>query len=194
MSTLDTLTSRTVSAELNLKRAIAQVNPRSARRSDDVVEINSALEQRVKDLEASLRQEQQQQFNLEEQLEEKNNEVKELQVTLEQAAPVKVFGKIKGGSGRRGEASSWPHFVWELILEQLVNGTPPTSVNANMVSTVRHFSPLTIIKEQPSIWTTRQGRTVLLVVVETLAVYRLAKAKRWDWMHTDHPILEKYTP
>jgi hypothetical protein len=31
----------------------------------------------------------------------------------------------------------------------------------------------------------RQGRTVLLVVVETLAVYWLAKAKRWGQMHTD---------
>ena len=75
-----------------------------------------------------------------------------------------IFGKIKG-SGRGGGASSWPHFVCELILEQIANGTPPTSVNANIVSTVRHFSPLTIIKEQPSIWTKRRGRTVLLVVV-----------------------------
>jgi hypothetical protein len=75
--------------------------------------------------------------------------------------------------------------VWELLLEQLVNGTPPTSVNANIVSTVRHFSPLTNIKEQPSIWTMRRGKTVLLVVVETLAVYRLAKAKQWGQMHTD---------
>ena len=75
--------------------------------------------------------------------------------------------------------------VWELILEQIANGTLPTSVNANIVSTVWHFSPLTIIKEQPSIWTIRQGRTMLLVVVETLAVYRLAKAKQWGQMHTN---------
>jgi hypothetical protein len=54
---------------MNLKRAVAQVN-RSARRSDDVAEINSALEQRVKDLKASLKREQQQRFDLEEQLEE----------------------------------------------------------------------------------------------------------------------------
>jgi hypothetical protein len=31
----------------------------------------------------------------------------------------------------------------------------------------------------------RRGKTVLLVVVETLAVYRLAKAKQWGQMHTD---------
>jgi hypothetical protein len=139
----------------------------------------------MKDLEASLKREQQQRFDLEEQPEEKNNEVKELQATLEQAAPVKVFGKIKGGSGQRGGASSWSHFVWELILEQLVNGTPPTSVNANIVFTVRHFSLLTIIKEEPSIWTMRQGRTVLLVVVETLAVYRLAKEKAYKKLESN---------
>jgi chromosome segregation ATPase len=117
-STLGTLISRTVSAELNLKRAVAQVN-RSARRSDDVAEINSALEQRVKNLEASLKREQQQRFDLEEQLEEKSNEVKELQVVLEQAAPVKVFGKIKGSSGRRGGASSWPHLFGSFYLSNL---------------------------------------------------------------------------
>ena len=56
-STVDQLKSRTVSAELNLKHAVAQANC-SARRTDDVAEINSALEQRVKDLQASLKQEQ----------------------------------------------------------------------------------------------------------------------------------------
>ena len=123
-STVNELKSRTVSAELDVKRAVAQAN-RSARRSDDVAETNSAIELRVKELEASLKREQQQRFDLEEQLEEKNNEVKELQVALEQIEPsVKVFGKIKDASGRRGGASSWPHFVWELILEQIANGTP----------------------------------------------------------------------
>jgi chromosome segregation ATPase len=91
-STVDELKSRTVSAELDVKRAVAQAN-RSTRRSDDVAEINSALELRVKELEASLKREQQEQFDLEEQLEEKNNEVKELQVALEQAAPAKVSAK-----------------------------------------------------------------------------------------------------
>ena len=46
---------------------MAQAN-RSARRSDDVAEINSALELRVKELKASLKREQQQQFDLEEQV------------------------------------------------------------------------------------------------------------------------------
>ena len=77
------------------------------------------------------------------------------------------------------------YFIQELILEQLVNGTPPPSVNANILSFIRCFSPITSIKEQPSIWTIRCRRTVLLVVLETLATYWLAKAKRWGQMFTD---------
>jgi chromosome segregation ATPase len=80
-STVNELKSRTVSAELDVKRVVAQAN-RSARHTDDVAEINSALELRVKELEASLKQEQQQRLDLKQQVEEKNNEVKELQVVL----------------------------------------------------------------------------------------------------------------
>ena len=117
-------------------------------------------------------------MELEEEIESKKNEVQE----LEKAFPIKVFAKICGG--QRG-ATSWPHFVWELILEQLVNGMPPSAVNSNIVSFLRCFSPMTVIKELPSIWTIRRGRTVLLTVVETLATYWLAKEKRWGQMFTD---------
>ena len=97
--------------------------------------------------------------------------------------PIQIFGKVRGNN--RGGASSWPLIVWELILEQLVNGTPPTSINSNIVMFIQRFLPKTVIKEQPSIWTIRRGRTVLLVVVQTLAAYRLAKAKRWGQLFTD---------
>ena len=117
-------------------------------------------------------------MELEDELDRKNNEVQE----LEKAVPIKVFGKIH--DGQRG-ATSWPYFIWELILEQLVNGTPPSSVNSNIISFLRCSSPTTVIKELPSIWTIRRGRTVLLVVVETLATYWLAKAKQWGQMFTD---------
>jgi hypothetical protein len=66
-STVNELKSCTVFAELDVKRAAAQANI-SASRSDDVAEINSALELRVKELKASLKREQQQQFDLEEQV------------------------------------------------------------------------------------------------------------------------------
>ena len=68
-------------------------------------------------------------IELEQELDKKNDELQE----LDKAFSIKVFGKIWGG--QRG-APSWPHFIWELILEQLVNGTPPTAVNANILSVV----------------------------------------------------------
>ena len=163
------LTSHMVTLELHRKRVEAQVN-RSTRRSAEVIAHSATQEQRVKELEAIVKKQNSQLMELEEEIEWKKNQVQE----LEKASPIKVFGKI--GDGQRG-ATSWPHFIWELILEQLVNGTPPSSVNANIVSFLRCFSPTTVIKELPSIWTIRHGRTVLLVVVETLATYRLAKAK-----------------
>ena len=99
-----------------------------------------------------------------------------------EAVPVKEVCKVREGC--RGNAS-WPFYVWELIIEQLVNGTPPSSVNSNIVSLIRTFSPTTKISELPSIWTIRRARTVLLVIVQTLAVYRIAKAKKWEQLFTD---------
>jgi hypothetical protein len=96
--------------------------------------------------------------------------------------PIKEIAKHR--DGRRG-SSLWPLYVWELILEQLVNGTPPSSVNDNIILHVRKFSPSTTIKELPSIWTIWRARTVLLVVCQCIATYRLAKADRWEQLFTD---------
>ena len=82
-------------------------------------------------------------------------------------------------NSRKGQ-KRWPLFIWEIILEQLVNGTCPSAIKANIVSIVSHFSPSTKIIELPSIWTMRRGRTVLLAVVQTLAAYRLAKLDKWE--------------
>ena len=81
--------------------------------------------------------------------------------------------------------SAWPLFIWELIIEQIVNGTPPSSVNSNIVSMLQTFSPSTKISELPTIWTTLCARTVLLVIVQTLASYRIAKANKWEQIFTD---------
>ena len=151
---------------------------RSTRRSAEVIAESSTQDQRIKELEAIVKNQNHQLMELEDELDRKNIQVQE----LEKAVPIKVFGKIR--DGQRG-ATSWPHFIWELILEQLVNGTPPSSVNSNIISFLCCFSPTTVIKELPSIWTICRGRTVLLVVVQTLATYRLAKAKRWGQMFTD---------
>ena len=171
------LTSHMVTSELQCKHAEAQVN-RSTRRSAEVIAHSATQEQRIKELEEIVKNQNSQLMELEDELDRRKNQVQK----LEKAFAIKVFGKICDG---QREATSWPHFIWELILEQLVNGTPPSSVNANIVSFLRCFSPTTVIKELPSIWTIRRGRTVLLVVVETLATYRLAKAKQWGQMFTD---------
>jgi hypothetical protein len=133
---------------------------------------------RIKELEATVKQQQSQIVDLEIDVEEKNKQISE----LEGACPIQVFGKIR--KGQRG-ATSWPLFVWELNLDMLVNRTPPTAVSANIVIFIQCFSPHIKIKETPSIWTVRRSCTVLLVVVETSAAYRLAEAKRWGQMHTD---------
>ena len=51
---------------------------------------------------------------------------------------VKEVCKIRD-SGARGGQLSWPHYIWESIIEQLINGTPPSSVNANIVSLLTAF-------------------------------------------------------
>ena len=175
------MTCRTVSAEVKLKQANAQAN-RSAKRSDNAMEYTECLRQQIKELEATVKAQDRHCIELESELDEKDQSILKLEAELKAAMPIKVFGKVR--SGQRG-ATSWPHFVWELIIEQIVNGTPPSSICANIVMFIQRFSPMTIIKETPSIWTVRCGRTVLFVLGETLAVYRLAKAKKWGQLHTD---------
>ena len=70
---------------------------------------------------------------------------------LSSLMPIPFIGKVRE-KGKRG-APSWPLFVWEMLLEQLVNGTPPTAVNANIRSIVERVSPGTEIRQLPSIWT-----------------------------------------
>ena len=75
--------------------------------------------------------------------------------------------------------------MWEEIIQQIVNGSPPSAVNSNLIAHVETFSPLTEIRELPSIWTVFCAQTVLLVIVKTLAVYSMAKAKKWEQLFTD---------
>ena len=96
--------------------------------------------------------------------------------------PIKVFGKVC--EGNRGNLH-WPLYVWELILEQIANGTPPSCINGNFVTMIKIFSLTTQICDLPSIWTIRRAQTVLLVIVQTLATYRSAKADKWEQLFTD---------
>ena len=101
---------------------------------------------------------------------------------MDAAIPIKQIKKTRASNKGR---PSWPLYMWDLILVQLVNGTPPSSVNDNIVAHVKKFSPTTDIVDLPSIWTIRRARTVLLIICQTLAAYRLSKADKWDQLFTD---------
>ena len=70
-------------------------------------------------------------------------------------------------------------------MEQLVNGTPPSSVNGNIVAHVKAFSPTTVVKELPSNWNICCTRAILLIVVQTLAVYCLGNSNKWKQLFID---------
>ena len=173
---MNDLLDRTLSAEAKHRTAIKQINL-STRRSRDVTIYADALHKDVEILQQKLALEQ----NMNNELKQ---EIQECKIQLEvanAAIPVKEICKVSVGSCVR----SWPFFVWELIIEQIVNGTPPSSVNSNIVSMLQTFSPSTKISELPSIWTIRRARTILLVIVQTLASYRSAKANKWEQIFTD---------
>ena len=121
--------------------------------------------------------------NLLDAYEELQNRYDDQEKKMNELSPIPFIGRVRE-KGQKG-APSWPLFVWEMMLEHLVNGTPPSAVNANIRSIVERVSPGTIIKELPSIWTIRRARTVLLVVVQALASYRLAKANKWGQINSD---------
>ncbi len=119
-------------------------------------------------------------------LEIQNMELKKNAISLEASSPVKVIKKEhnkllnpKGGKPR------WPIHIWEVILEQLVNNTPPSSITSNIVSVVKTFSPNTKIEQMPHLNTIRRGRTVLGIVVQLLAAEKLGKSKKWKQAYTD---------
>jgi hypothetical protein len=173
---MNDLVDRTISAEAKHRAAIKQVNL-STKRSRDVTIYVDALQKDVGMLQQKLAMEQDMNNDLQEEIQECKK-----QLDLANAAvPVKEICKVSDGS--RGK--TWPLFMWELIIEQIVNGTPPSSVNSNIVSMLQTFSPSTKISELPSIWTIRRARTVLLVIVQTLASYRIAKANKWEQLFTD---------
>jgi hypothetical protein len=50
------------------------------------------------------------------------------------AVPIKVFGKVH--KGNRGKPC-WQLYIWELIIEQIVNGTIPLCINSNIVTMIK---------------------------------------------------------
>jgi hypothetical protein len=171
------LMNRKVDAEKEAKAAVFQ-SSLSTKQSKEITVQFELQEREVSQYKQQLAIHRNDTIALEEKLDTVMKELKEANA----AAPIKVFGKVR--EGNRGNLR-WPLYVWELILEQLVNGTPPSCINNNIVTMIKIFSPRTQIHDLPSIWTIRRARTVLLVIVQTIATYRIAKADKWEQFFTD---------
>ena len=77
-----------------MKKSNAQVI-RSTRRSNEVMEYNGGLITRIKDLEATVQEQQEKIVDMELDIEEKNQQL----MLLENASPIKVFCKVRSGRG-----------------------------------------------------------------------------------------------
>ena len=109
-------------------------------------------------------------------------------ISMKAEVPIKVIGKERIVNKGR---PTCPMCIWELILEQLVKGTPPSLINSNIVAHVKKFLTSTKIKELPNIWKIRRARTVIMVVVQTLSAYRLSLADKWAQLFTDETSLQQ---
>ena len=78
--------------------------------------------------------------------------IKNMMASMKAEVPIKSIGKER--ICNEG-IPTWKIYIWELILEHLVNGTPPSLINNNIVAHVKKFLPLKKIKELTSIWTVR---------------------------------------
>ena len=80
----------------------------------------------------------------------------------------------------------WRFHVEKLILEMLANRTPPSLIQANIVSFCSHFLPgYDVIKELPCVKHIRNMRTAQLTVAKILAGKRIGDAKQIKQLHTD---------
>lgn len=176
-SKIISLSNSTADALRAARTSTLQAN-QSTQRAQGLTSAASYFQQETQELRKQMSEQQQYVMDLVERLEVKEQELAD----AKKSVPIKEFGKVR--EGNRGQATR-PLYVWEMIIEQLVNGTPPSSVNANIVSFIKKLCPSINIREVPSIWTIRRARTVLLVIVQTLAAYRIAKADKWEQMFTD---------
>ena len=116
--------------------------------------------------------------------------IEELETTLQDGAAdaLEKVAAIRAlateGNGAKGHGRWWPWWVRAMVMEQLVNGTSPTAIPANLVSDAMYLVPFLEV-HVPSVDFCRQMRSELRIVTETLAAYRIAKAVNWRQLFTD---------
>ena len=92
------------------------------------------------------------------------------------AQPVITISKLlqKEVSGKRG---AYIFLIWmvQLILEQIVNGTPPAAISPNILSKTAIDMPgvKVIVQDITSINFIRQFQTIISVIDETLAAHSI---------------------
>ena len=85
-----------------------------------------------------------------------------------------------------GGRMMWKSNVNKLILEMLSNRTPPSSIQANIISFCSHILPgQDIVTELPCVKHILDMRTVQLTIPKTLAAKRIGDAKKIKQLHTD---------
>ena len=95
-----------------------------------------------------------------------------------------LFKKVMKHGGKRGGAHyTWPLKLVQMIMEMLVNGTPPASIAENMLTMSRLMS--IEVSELPSDTFIRECRTYIQIVCTTLVAYQLGLAKIWGQLFSD---------
>ena len=87
--------------------------------------------------------------------------------------------------GQRGCGSKWPILVVQLVIEKLINSTPPSSIKCNIAFFVALTKPSHKIKVLPGLNCIRECRATIQIIGETLTVYRLTNAENWEQVFTD---------
>ena len=170
---ITSLTNRAIRAEKLYEKTRVEAN-QSARRTKD---LQTKVDDTTKLLRASIENERKVRDSLDILQQNMDRTSRE----LEEAVPIKSLSKTS--DGKKGQPG-WPLFVWETIIDQLVIGVPPMSVYRSVASVIKRYSPKVGINPI-SLTTVKRARTVLLVIVQTLAAYRLGKAGKFGQLFQD---------
>ena len=80
---------------------------------------------------------------------------------------------------------AWPLFIVKVIIKILDNGTPPSAIAKNLVSTCMLICPNAKIIELPNIDCIREQRGTLRIATECYAICILAKNPEWRQLWFD---------
>ena len=73
----------------------------------------------------------------------------------------------------------------QLVLEILLNRTPPSTIAANIASQLALVNPGAKIESLHGECYIRKCRTILRIFGETITAYRLGKQEKWKQLFTD---------